>query len=124
VASRRAPRSDAVLDRADAHLVDAQLSALLESVEADRAHARPATERSDGSAAVARTRAPQRVRRPPPERARSSRERRATTRPDSSAGFAPKAVSFGPAWAGTAYYVIAAVVLASGLGLLCARLLT
>jgi hypothetical protein len=124
VASQRAPRSGAVLDRADSDLVEAQLSALLESVEGDRAHARPATEPSRGSADVAPTPSPQRLRKPARERARPRRQRRATTRADSSAGFAPKTVSFEPAWAGTAYYIIAAVVLATGLGLLCARLLT
>lgn len=135
MASQRASRAGAVLDPGDTDEVDAQLSALLESIEADVAAITAVRGRSGRAAAGVSRRPRRRGWKSASKRERARRERRRPKRVPSGAGFAPKAVGSQPAWARipylgdpavreTAYYLIAAVVLASGLGLLCARLLT
>jgi hypothetical protein len=114
--------------------VDAQLSELLQSVEADRA--RPLTERSGTPAAVpptrpvpvVPTRPGRRARKPAAKRERARGERRTAARARAGPGFARKAEAAtipyvrDPALRETAYYVIAAVVLAAAVGLLGTRL--
>jgi hypothetical protein len=126
----RASTRDAVA----ADEVDAQLSELLQSVEADRA--RPLTERSGTPAAVPTTRPAPVAPTPPRRRARkraAKREgaggkRRTAARARAGPGFAPKAEPArisdvrDPAFRKTAYYVIPAVVLAAAVGLLFPRL--
>jgi hypothetical protein len=124
---------------AEADVLDAQLSALLESVEAERAeraHVRAETQRSTtpsaaGSRLAGVTAPPRRPRRrstPTPDRERDARPTVAA--PTRGAGFAPKAqparipLLGNPAVRETTYYLVAAVILATGLGLLCARILT
>jgi hypothetical protein len=117
--------------------VDAQLSALLESVQADRAHVPPATERSDSAAAGATTRPDGvkkthalRRRKRAPKRERVRRERRTDARARADGGLAPKPEPArihsvrDPAARETAYYVIAVFVLAVAASFLCTRLLT
>jgi hypothetical protein len=108
-------------------VVDAQLSALLESVEADGAHVRVVTQRS-ATVATAPARRPRR--KLAPKHGRALGARRTAGTPTRVAGFAPNAqparIPFlsDPAVREAAYYAVAAVILATGLGLLCARLLT
>jgi hypothetical protein len=128
------PPIDATRD-ATAADVDAQLSVLLQSVEADRAHRR-ATERSDDAdpgatirpaAATTRLRWP---RRRAPKRERANGKRRAVRRARAGAGVAPRTepprISYvrDPAARVTVYWVSAATVMAAAWGFLCARLLT
>jgi hypothetical protein len=129
------PPIDATRD-ATAADIDAQLSVLLQSVEADRAHPRRATERSNDAdpgattrpaAATTRLRWP---RRRAPKRERANGKRRTVARARAGAGVAPRTeparISYvrDPAARVTVYYVSAATVMAAAWGFLCARLLT
>jgi len=124
-------------DAAAADGVDAQLSALLESVEADRAHVRRQTARSDSAAAGAAgqpgavpTTLPRRRRKRLSKRQRARGERPTYGRARADGRVALNAEPAGirylrdPVARETAYYVIAAVVSGTAVGLLCARLMT
>jgi hypothetical protein len=130
---RTEPLRGGVADAGDVDLIDAQLSALLESVEADRANARPVVAPPRAPTVARTTRPPRRARGPATEAAHGLPERRRTTRVRSGDGFAPKVVRPKPPWARIpfvgdpatrepVYYLIAAVILGMGLGLLCTRL--
>jgi hypothetical protein len=121
---------------AAADVVDAQLSALLESVEADRAHVRRARERSDSAAAGAATQPgalattrPRRRRKRPSKRERARGDRRTDARARvGRVALKPEPAGIryfrDPVARETAYYIIVAVVSGAAVGLLCARLVT
>lgn len=121
-----APRRQAA-DPDAVDVVDAQLSALLESVEADRAQVPRATERSATGAIRPR---PRRRNAGPNAQRRRGRRRadvvRARAEPRSARKAEPARTPFfsDPARRETAYYLLVAAVIATALGVLCVRLLT
>jgi hypothetical protein len=131
VSNRRGERRPGRLAQApEVDAVDAQISALLESVEADKTEAVPPTRPSRRARASARKRSRSRSRERSTEAARDRPQPRVATAAPARGGFTPKVVVepripwFGdPANRERAYYLIAALISGTGLGLLCARLL-
>lgn len=135
VSNRRGERRPGRLAHAhEVDAVDAQISALLESVEAEKREAALPTRPSRRATVSQRNRSRPLIRERTAGAARDRPQPRVATAAPARGGFAPKGIGLEPPWARIpwlgdpanrelGYYVITAVILGTGLGLLCARLL-